>query len=60
MFQLYAIDKRTNRVHSLVGSADTYRRCQNFKRAYDGTYQPVCWFAVFEAGMSIGDQVPAT
>jgi len=50
LFQLYSVAKSDNRIIRAIGTPDTYERCHNFKRAHDGTYQPVAWFAVQEAG----------
>jgi len=50
LFQLYSVTKSGNRIIRAIGDPDTYERCHNFKRAYDGTYQPVAWFTVQEAG----------
>jgi len=59
-FQLFSVCKRTNRVLSRIGTPDTLKRCENFKRAHD-TYQPRAWFTVQEsAAYNVGDTMPTT
>lgn len=61
MFQLYAIERRSNRVLHLVGRPDTQSRTANFGRAHHGVYSPIIWFAVFPAGQyAPGDIIPVT
>ena len=59
-FQLYGVSKKTNKITHTIGKPDTLDHCHNFKRAYDGTYQPISWQCVLEAGLEIGHQLPKT